>query len=97
MRISDWSSDVGSSDLRYAAGRPIVSQDAARSRAVAFATVSMLPGANMNFAIIAINLAKDWASLRQAFKLHVSPTNLHYADIDGNTGRSEARRVGKEG
>lgn len=72
--------------LRYAAGRPIVSQDAARDRAVAFATVSMLPGANQRFAIIAINLSKDWASLRQAFKLHVSPTNLHYADIDGNTG-----------
>lgn len=72
--------------LRYAAGRPIVSQDAARDRAVAFATVSMLPGANMQFAMIAINLAQDWASLRQAFKLHVSPTNFHYADIDGNTG-----------
>lgn len=72
--------------LRYAAGRPIVSQDAARGRAVAFATVSMLPGANQRFAMIAINLSKDWASLRQAFKLHVSPTNLHYADIDGNTG-----------
>ena len=72
--------------LRYAGGRPIVSQNAAQNRAVAFATVSMLPGANMRFAIIAINLAKDWASLRQAFGLHVSPTNLHYADIDGNTG-----------
>lgn len=72
--------------LRYAAGRPIVSDDVARHRAVAFATVSMLPGANQRFAIIAINLSKDWASLRQACKLHVSPTNLHYADIDGNTG-----------
>ncbi|MBL0914086.1 MAG: penicillin acylase family protein [Sphingopyxis sp.] len=72
--------------LRYAAGRPIVSQDAARNRAVAFATVSMLPGANARFAMIAINLSKDWASLRKAFKLHVSPTNFHYADIDGNTG-----------
>jgi len=72
--------------LRYAGGRPIVSEDAARDRAVAFSTVSMLPGANMRFAIIAINLSTDWASLRQAFKLHVSPTNFHYADIDGNTG-----------
>ncbi len=72
--------------LRYAAGRPIVSQDSAKDRAVAFATVGMLPGANMQFAMIAINLATDWASLRQAFKLHVSPTNFHYADIDGNTG-----------
>lgn len=72
--------------LRYAGGRPVVSQDAARSRAVAFATVSMLPGANQRFAMIAINLSKDWASLQQAFKIHVSPTNFHYADIDGNTG-----------
>lgn len=72
--------------LRYADGRPVVSQDTSQDRAVAFATVSMLPGANMRFAIIAINLSKDWASLREAFKLHVSPTNFHYADIDGNTG-----------
>jgi penicillin amidase len=72
--------------LRYANGRPIVSEDAARNRAVAFATVAMLPGANARFAMIAINLSSDWASLRKAFKLHVSPTNFHYADIDGNTG-----------
>lgn len=72
--------------LRYADGRPVVSQDPARQRAVAFATVSMLPGANMRFAIIAINLSKDWDSLQKAFSIHVSPTNFHYADIDGNTG-----------
>ncbi len=72
--------------LRYADGRPVVSEDATRQRAIAFATVSMLPGANQRFAMIAINLAKDWASLRKAFKLHVSPTNFHYADVDGNTG-----------
>jgi penicillin amidase len=72
--------------FRYADGRPVVSQDPSRNRAVALATVSMLPGANQRFAIIAINLAKDWATLQEAVKLHVSPTNLHYADIDGNTG-----------
>jgi penicillin amidase len=72
--------------LRYAGGRPIVSADPAKARAVAFATVDMLPGALMKFAIIAINLAHDWPSLMQAFRLHVSPTNFHYADIDGNTG-----------
>lgn len=72
--------------LRYAEGRPIIAHDPANSRAIAFATVSMLPGANMRFAIVAINLARDWDSLREAFRLHVSPTNLHYADIDGNTG-----------
>lgn len=72
--------------LRYSQGRPIVSQDPSRRRAVAFASASLLPGANMQFAMIAINLAHDWASLREAFKLHVSPTNIHYADIEGNTG-----------
>src|SRR3569623_848764 len=50
--------------LRYAQGRPIVSHDPSRHRAVAFASVSQLPGANMRFAMIAINLAHDWASLR---------------------------------
>ena len=72
--------------LRYAQGRPIVSQDPARHRAVAFASVSLLPGANMRFAMIAINLAHDWASLRKAFRIHASPTNFHYADVEGNTG-----------
>lgn len=72
--------------LRYSQSRPVISQDPSRRRAVAFASVAMLPGANMSFAIIAINLAKDWASLREAFKLHVSPTNIHYADVHGNTG-----------
>ena len=72
--------------LRYAEGRPIVSQAPARHRAVAFSSVSLLPGANMRFAMIAINLAHDWSSLREAFRIHVSPTNIHYADVDGNTG-----------
>ena len=72
--------------LRYCEGRPVIAEDPAKNRAIAFATVTMLPGANMRFAIVAINLAKDWDSLREAFRMHVSPTNLHYADIDGNTG-----------
>ena len=72
--------------LRYAERRPVVSQDPARHRAVAFASVTLLPGANMNFAMIAINLATDWGSLRAAIAIHPSPTNLHYADVDGNTG-----------
>ena len=72
--------------LRYSQGRPVISQDPARHRAVVQASVALLPGANMRFAIIAINLAHDWASLRQALKIHVSPTNHHYADVHGNTG-----------
>ncbi len=50
------------------------------------ASVSLQPGANMTFAIIALNLARDWDALAQAARLHVAPTNLHYADRDGNTG-----------
>lgn len=72
--------------LRYAGGRPVIFRDPERHRAIAYATVTMLPGANMRFAIVAINLAKDWDSLCEAFRIHVSPTNLHYADVDGNTG-----------
>jgi penicillin amidase len=72
--------------LRYSQGRPIISQDPARNRAVAFADVALLPGANMRFAMIAINLARDWDTLREAFKIHTSPTNIHYADVKGNTG-----------
>lgn len=72
--------------MRFAGGRPIISADPARQRAVALASVNLLPGANGQFSMIAINLSHDWASLKQAFKLHTSPTNFHYADIDGNTG-----------
>ncbi len=72
--------------LLYSQGRPVISQDPSRHRAVAQANVTLLPGGNMRFAIIAINLAHDWASLKEAFRIHVSPTNLHYADVDGNTG-----------
>jgi len=40
----------------------------------------------MTFAIIALNLARNWDELAQAARLHVAPTNLHYADVDGNIG-----------
>lgn len=70
----------------YAQGRPVVAQDPAQHRAVAFASTTLLPGSNTQFAMIAINLAKDWASLRAAFRIHGSPTNFHYADRNGNTG-----------
>jgi penicillin amidase len=37
--------------------------------------------------MIAINLARDWAGLkRAAFQFHPSPTNFHYADVEGNHG-----------
>ncbi|MCX8477159.1 MAG: penicillin acylase family protein [Sphingomonas sp.] len=72
--------------LRYAEQGPVVSHDPARRRATAVAAIAMQPGASGAFAMIAINLAKDWKSLRKAFRFHPSPTNFHYADVDGNTG-----------
>jgi penicillin amidase len=73
--------------LRYAAQGPVVSHDPARHRATALAAVELQPGASGAFAMIAINLARDWASLREgAFRFHPSPTNFHYADVDGNHG-----------
>ncbi|UVO50584.1 penicillin acylase family protein [Sphingomonas sp. SUN019] len=72
--------------LRYSVHGPVISHDPARRRATALASIAMQPGGAGAFAMIAINLAKDWASLRKAFRLHPSPTNFHYADVDGNTG-----------
>jgi penicillin amidase len=72
--------------LRYSVHGPVLSHDPARRRASALASVTMMPGAMGGFAMIAINLARDWNSLKAAFRLHPSPTNFHYADIEGNTG-----------
>lgn len=72
--------------LRYAVQGPVVMHDPAKRRASVLASIAMQPGGGGSFAMIAINLARDWASLRKAFRLHPSPTNFHYADIDGNTG-----------
>ena len=72
--------------LRYSVQGPLLSHDPARRRATAVAAVELQPGSSGAFAMIAINLAKDWASLRDAFRFHPSPTNFHYADVDGNHG-----------
>jgi penicillin amidase len=72
--------------LRYAVQGPVVSHDPAKRRATALAAIELQPGASGAFAMIAINLARDWASLRDAFRFHPSPTNFHYADVDGNHG-----------
>ena len=70
-----------------AAQGPVVSHDPARRRATALAAIELQPGGSGAFAMIAINLARDWASLRRdAFRFHPSPTNFHYADVDGNHG-----------
>ncbi|WP_267433097.1 penicillin acylase family protein [Sphingomonas sp. GM_Shp_1] len=70
--------------LRYSVQGPVVSHDPARSRATAIASVGMQPGGSGAFSMVAINLAQDWAGLREAFKLHPSPTNFHYADVRGH-------------
>jgi penicillin amidase len=73
--------------LRYSVQGPVISHDPARRRATALAAIELQPGASGAFAMIAINLARDWESLREAaFRFHPSPTNFHYADVDGNHG-----------
>jgi penicillin amidase len=72
--------------LRHAVQGPVISHDPSRHRATVLASVELQPGASGAFAMIAINLARDWESLREAFAFHPSPTNLHYADVDGNHG-----------
>ncbi|UUL82952.1 penicillin acylase family protein [Sphingomonas qomolangmaensis] len=72
--------------LRYCVHGPVLLHDPARGRATSLASVTMMPGAMGAFAMIAINLGRHWAGLKEAFKLHPSPTNFHYADIDGNHG-----------
>ncbi|MGH6617665.1 penicillin acylase family protein [Sphingomonas sp.] len=72
--------------LRYSVQGPVISHNPRRHRATVLGSIMLQPGASGAFAMIAINLAKDWTSLRKAFALHPSPTNFHYADVAGNTG-----------
>ena len=72
--------------LRYSVHGPVISHDPARRRATAIAAVELQPGGSGAFAMIAINLARDWQGLKAAFPFHPSPTNFHYADVDGNHG-----------
>ncbi|MDR6116221.1 MULTISPECIES: penicillin acylase family protein [unclassified Sphingomonas] len=84
IRVKD-ANDVAVT-LRHAEHGPVLLHDPSRLRATAMASASLLPGANMTFAIIALNLAGNWDEIAEAARLHVAPTNFHYADIDGNTG-----------
>lgn len=73
--------------LRYAAQGPVVSHDPAKRRATAMSAIELQPGGSGLFAMIAINLSRNWAELREAaFRFHPSPTNFHYADVNGNHG-----------
>lgn len=71
---------------RYAVQGPVVAHDASCRRATAISSIGLRSGGSGIFAMIAINLSQDWNSLKTAFRLHPSPTNFHYADVDGNTG-----------
>lgn len=72
--------------LRHAAQGPVISHDPVKARATALASIGMQPGGSGVFSMVAINLAADWNGLKEAFKLHPSPTNFHYADAKGTTG-----------
>ncbi|ONF96206.1 penicillin acylase family protein [Sphingomonas jeddahensis] len=72
--------------LRYAVQGPVISHDPAKRRATVLGSIGMQPGGFGSFSMVAINLARDWNGLKEAFKLHPSPTNFHYADVDGNHG-----------
>ena len=72
--------------LRYSVHGPVIAHDPSRRRATSVSAVELQPGASGAFAMIAINLARDWDGLRDAFRFHPSPTNFHYADVDGNHG-----------
>lgn len=72
--------------LFYSVQGPVVAQDAAHHRATAVSATWLAPGANGMLANIGIDLAHDWASFREALRVHTSPTNFTYADIDGNIG-----------
>ena len=72
--------------LRYAVQGPVVMHDPAKQRATVLGSIGMQPGGFGSFSMVAINLARDWSGLKEAFKLHPSPTNFHYADVEGNHG-----------
>ena len=72
--------------LRASVHGPVTRHDPARSRAVAVASVHLGPRGSTMGSMVAINLARDWDSLIRAVAHHPPPTNLHYADVAGNTG-----------
>ncbi|HTG37302.1 penicillin acylase family protein [Sphingomonas sp.] len=88
--------------LRHAVQGPVIAHDPKTRRASALANIAQQPGASGIFAMIAINLARDWAGLRAAFRHHPSPANFHYADVDGHIawsiiGFAPRRRGGHDG
>ncbi|MGK6323039.1 penicillin acylase family protein [Sphingomonas sp. DT-51] len=70
--------------LRHSVQGAVVSHDPPRRRATAIGSIALQPGGSGAFAMIALNLARDWASVQAAFALHPAPTNFHYADVDGH-------------
>src|SRR3546814_12545573 len=88
MRISDWSSDVCSSDLRQgveASDRRAPTPTAAAEMAVPVR------------AELVARIAEDTARLAHAVARRLSDGANHLTGLARGLGRSEERRVGKEG
>src|SRR3546814_11386267 len=85
MRISDWSSDVCSSDLRYRASREELAQ-ASRLGSIGQITAGVAHEINQPLAAIRSFAENSLAYLKRG----------DAAKAEGNLGRSEERRVGKE-
>src|SRR3546814_17952915 len=92
MRISDWSSDVCSSDLTGAVGSVTDITDSARMSAELEhrATYDALTGC--------MNRSTTMATLERVMVDNGQDTAVMFVDLDGfkAVNRSEARRVGKE-
>src|SRR3546814_16602927 len=85
MRISDWSSDVGSSDLNTPAYNAVVRGDDP-NREFEYRTTINGPGANLKGVELSLQLP-----------FSVFSDSLRHFGVLGNATRSAERRVGKEG
>src|SRR3546814_19668924 len=89
MRISDWSSDVCSSDLQLDALERFVAHSAAAA--------PIVPGDRYHFDYP--RLLADLARVRTGIQSHLTPSRAQprdLAELAGEYRRSEERRVGKE-
>src|SRR3546814_5584177 len=89
MRISDWSSDVCSSDLLVSV---VFALPAARVKGFYLALTTL--AAQVLFPIVILGLPQEW--LGGLVGLPVEPLQIAGYSISSPTSRSEERRVGKE-
>src|SRR3546814_16931117 len=96
MRISDWSSDVCSSDLPVVARTMAVDEEGV-GRTIDVGDVGRVHPhlAPIDPLLERLILAGEQA--RQRLALHVEMAGIDLELADDRLGRSEARRVGKEG